>query len=93
VEPADQPGPHPAEIVIALGQQPHDLGVIGRFDPAQTLRAQGGDRHRQGVVGIVLIRTTRAEQADSRGQRRRDVDDVLSSVDELLGQQVAETAG
>jgi hypothetical protein len=78
--------------VVALGQQPHDLAVLGHFDPAETLRAKGSDRHRQSVVGVVLVRTTCAEQAHSRGQCRRDIDDVLSRIDELLGQQVAETA-
>ena len=45
------------------------------------------------ALGSLLSPTTRAERADSRGQRRRDIDDVLSRINELLGQQVAEAAG
>ena len=93
MESTTEPGPHPAQVMVALGQQPHDLAVLGGLDSVQTLRAHGSDRHRERVVGVVLLRPSRAEDADSRGQGRWNVDDVLSCIDELLGQQIAEAAG
>jgi hypothetical protein len=67
VEPADELGPQPAQIVIALGQQPHDLGVISPLDGAKTIRAQSRDGDREGVVGIVLLRTPGALEAKVGG--------------------------
>ncbi len=54
---------------------------------------QRGHRHRQRVVGVVLVRSSRAQHPDPRRQRGRHVDDVLARRDELLGQQIAEPAG
>ena len=54
---------------------------------------QRGERHRQGVVGVVLVRSTVAQQPCPRRQRGRHVDDVLVGGDELLRQQEPETLG
>jgi hypothetical protein len=59
--------------------------VVGGLDLTQGVRAQGGDCHGERVIGIVLVRATCAEHSDPRGQRRRDIDDVLTGIDELLG--------
>jgi hypothetical protein len=79
--------------VVALGQQPHDLGVIGPLDRVKAIRAQGGDGNGEGIVGIVLLRTARAEHPDPRGQRGWDVEHHFAGIDELSGQQITETTG
>ena len=66
--------------------------MVVELNLAQPLAAQRRDRGRQGVVGVVLLRLARTEHADSRRQRRRDVDDVFARGHQLLSQQVAQTA-
>ena len=36
MEPADEFGPQPAQIVIALSEESHDLGVVGPLDGPET---------------------------------------------------------
>ena len=60
---------------------------------ARPIGAQRGDRDRQGVVGVVLVRPSRAQHPHPRRQRGRHIDDALAGGDELLGQQIAEPAG
>ena len=93
MEPADELGPQTAQVVVALGEQSHDLGVVGRLDAVKTTRAQGGNGNRERIVGIVLLRTPRAEHPDPRGQGGWDVEDNFAGIDELLGQQITETTG
>lgn len=40
---ADDSGPLPPKIPVALGEKPEDLDVIGRLDLAQRRSPQGGD--------------------------------------------------
>ena len=93
VETAHDPRSVAADVEVALRQQPQHLTVIHRLDRSQRRRSQRGDRDRQGVVRVVLVGAARAEQPDTRSQRRGDVDDGLAGVDELLSQQVPEPGG
>jgi hypothetical protein len=82
-----------ADVDVAFRQQAQHLGVLRGDDLTQRRRPQRGDRDRQGVVGIVLVRPPRAQHTDPRRERRRHVQDGLARSDQLLGQQVAEPAG
>jgi hypothetical protein len=93
VQAADQLGPQPAQIVIALGEDSHDLAVVGLLHRAKISRAQGGDGDRERVVGIVLLRTSGAEDPDARDQSGWDGEDHFTGIDELLGQQGTEPIG
>jgi hypothetical protein len=44
-------------------------------------------------LGSFLDRLGRAQQPDPRGQRRRHIDDLLTRLDELLGQLLAQPLG
>ena len=77
---------------MALRQQAQQLGVVSALDGPEPRGAQCGDRDRAGVVGVVLVGSLRVEHPDPSRQRRWHVDNVLARVDELLGEQVAETA-
>ncbi len=93
VEAAHDPRPVAAEVDIALGQDPEHLGVVSRFDAAQARGPKGGDGDRVGVIGIVLVGTTGGEHSDARGQGGWDVEHLFALRHELLGQQVAQSAG
>jgi hypothetical protein len=93
MESTHDPSSVAAEVDIALGQDPKDLRVVSWFDAAQARGPKGGDSDRVGVIGVVLVRTTGREHSDARGQGGRDVEHLLTSRHELLGQQVAHPAG
>ena len=93
MEATDHPGAMAAEVHIALGQEPQDLGVISRLDAAQVRGPKGRDGDREGVVGVVLVGAPGGEHPDARGQGGRHVEDLLAPGDELLGQQVAQPTG
>jgi hypothetical protein len=56
-------------------------------------RPQRGDGDGPGVVGVVLLRPSRAQQPHPRRQGRGDVHHLLAGGEELLREQVAEPAG
>jgi hypothetical protein len=58
-----------------------------------TGRAQRRDRHGAGVVGIVLIDVSRRQQPHPGCQLRLHVQHPLTRRQQLLGQQMAHTAG
>ena len=86
MESADQLGPQVPDVLVPLRQQPQHLGMIGRLDRPKSRCTECGDGHRAGVVRIVLVRLPGSEHPHPRRQSRRDVEDVLPGVDELLGQ-------
>jgi hypothetical protein len=67
--------------------------MVSTGNRREARRSQRRHRHRQGVVGIVLVRPSRAQHPHPSRQRRRHVQDLLAGADELLGQQVAEPTG
>ena len=90
VQPTDHPRPLPPEITVALGQQPQDLAVIGRFNRSQSRCPQRSDGDRVGIVGVVLVGASRGQHPDPGSQGGRDVEHLLAPGHELLGQQVAQ---
>lgn len=59
----------------------------------QSGRPERGDRDRQRVVRVVLVRPSRAQHPDSGREGRGHVDDGLAGPDQLLRQQVAKPVG
>jgi hypothetical protein len=82
-----------ADVGVALGEQAQHFAVTDRLDSPQTRGAQRGDGGRPGVVGIVLVRVACGQQPRSGCERGGHVDDGLARRDELLGEQIAESAG
>ena len=90
---ADGLGAQPGEVVVAVGQHAQDDDVIVSRDGMQTPVAQCRHRGGQSVVGVVLLGASRAQHPHACRQRRGNVDDILAGSQQLLGQQVAESAG
>jgi len=67
--------------------------MLRACNPREAGRSQRRDGHGVRVVGVVLVRPSRAQHPHPCRQRRRHVQDPLAGVEELLGQQVAEPAG
>jgi hypothetical protein len=71
VQPADHLVTGPAQVPVPLGpHRQHRRVIIGAHRQA-TRRPQRRDRHRQGVVRVVLVRRPRPRQPDPRGQLGR----------------------
>ncbi len=65
-------------------------GVVIRTDPGQPIRTQRRDRHRPGIIGVVLLRLARSQHPNPRRQHRWHIEHGLASRDQLLRQQIAE---
>ncbi len=78
---------------MSLRQQAEQLARPSRHDRSQTLMPQRGQRDRQCVVGVVLVRSTVAQQTCPCRQRCRHVDDVLVGGNGLLSEQEPESLG
>ena len=70
-----------AEVHVALGEEPKDLGVVSGLDAAQIRGPKGSDGDRAGIIGVVLVRAPGGEHPDARGQGRGYVEDVLAPSD------------
>ena len=87
MQPAHRLGPQAGQVLVPVGEQPQHHHRVLHRDRSQPLVTQRRDGSGQRVVGVVLRPPARAEQADLRRQRRRDVDDILTGPDQLLSQQ------
>ena len=56
-------------------------------------RTQCSDGHRAGVIGIVLVRVPGRKQPHPGGELRLYIENLFAGSNELLGEQVAESAG
>jgi hypothetical protein len=74
-------------------QQPQHDRVIRPLHQPQITCAQRGDRDRQRIVGVRLLRLRRRQHANPRRQRRRHVQHPLAGNDELLREEIAEPTG
>jgi hypothetical protein len=92
MQPARGLVPRPAEIVVALRYQPQYPDMVSACDQCQPRCSQGRDRHRQRVVGILLVGAARTQDPHPRRQRRWHVEDGLARGHELLGQEIAQPA-
>ena len=81
-----------AQVAVPFRQQLQHLGMLISRHSLKAVDADRGDRHRAGIVRVVLLCPTRAQQPGPRRQRRRHVDHHLAGSDELLSKQVAEPA-
>jgi hypothetical protein len=93
VESVDHGATALGELVTAVGQEPQHSAVVLGSDPAQARLALGDPRHAGSVDRVGLAAVASSEQAGPGRQRRRHVQDRLPVRDELLRQEMAETAG
>ena len=83
----------PAQVPVAPGPHLQHRGVIIGADLAPGPRAQRRDRHRQGIVRVVLIAGPGGQQPHPGTQPRLNAGHPLAGRDQLLGQQVTQPAG
>lgn len=93
VQAAGHLGPQGAQVPTPLGPQLQYRGVVLGCHRAHVFGAQRGDRHRAGVVGVVLIGVAGGQQPYPGSQFRLHIQDNFAGGHELLGQQVAEASG
>jgi hypothetical protein len=89
VEPAGDLVAGPGQVPVPLGPHlQHHRVVIGGHLP-DSPGAQRRDRHRQGVVRVVLVRVASLQRPHPGHQLRLHVQHPLARRDQLLGQQPA----
>jgi hypothetical protein len=66
VSPAGHLGPGAAQVPVALGPHLQHRRVIIRPDLPAASRAQRGNGHRPGIVGVILVRVTGRQQPHPR---------------------------
>jgi hypothetical protein len=66
--------------------------ILGEHQ-ARRLGAQRRDRHRQGVIRVVLVRVPGLQQPHPGGQLGRHVQHLFPGGDQLLGQQMPDPGG
>ncbi len=74
------------QVTVTLRPHLHHRCMILDMDLRNRRRPQGGDGHRAGIVGIVLVRVASRQQPDPGGELRLHVDDALTGGDKLLRQ-------
>ena len=93
MQPAGHLGPGPAQIPVPLGPYlQHRRVIISGYLPAGG-RAQCRDRHRPGVVGVVLVHRPSRQQPDPGAELRLHIQHLLTNGQQLLGQQVPQPGG
>ena len=93
VQPAGHLGAHPAQVPVTLGPDLEHRGVIIPPGLPDLGGAQRGDRHRAGIVGIVLVHVPGRQQPHPGGQLGRHVQHPLTRGQQLPGQQMTQPAG
>ena len=92
MQPAHRAGPGAAQLTVALRQQAQHRRMICPGDLLEPRRVSRRDRNRIPVVGIVLVRASRPEHPHPSRQRCGHVQHAFTGGDELLRQQIADTA-
>jgi hypothetical protein len=85
--------PPPGQVGVILGHQTQHGAMVLDRHRGQHRSMHRRDRHRTGVVGIVLVRLTRRQHPHPGGQRGGNVQHHLAGSDKLLGQQIAQPVG
>ena len=93
VQPAGDLVAGPGQVPVPLGPDLQHGGVIVGGHVPPDLRPQRRDRHRQGVVRVVLVGVPGLQQPHPGGQLRRHIQHLLPGGDQLLGQQVPQPGG
>ena len=93
VQPAGHLGPGAAQVPVALGPHFQYRCVIIGCHLAAGRRAQRRDRHRTGIVRVVLVRVPRREQPHPGAQLGWHIQHPLTRRQQLLGQQVTQATG
>jgi len=93
MQPADDLGTAAAQVPVALGPDLQHRRVIIGPDLPDAGRAQRGDRHRPGIIGVVLVHIPGSQQPDPRAELGRHIQHPLTRALQLLGQQMPRAAG
>ena len=93
MQPAGDLVTQPGQVPVPLGPHLQHRRVVLGDHLAAGPGPQRRDRHRQGVVRVVLVRVTGLQQPHPGRQLRLNVQDPLAGGDELLGQQPAQPGG
>ncbi len=93
MEPAGGLGLEAGELGVPVGKHPQNGHMILGGDCPQPRLTERHDRHRTGIVGVVLLRPCRIQHPDPGRLRRGHIHHVFAGGDQLLGQQVAVTVG
>jgi hypothetical protein len=93
MEPVEDAGALPGQVVAAFGQQPQDGGlVLGRHDPQRRM-VQGDLGHASRIGGVALAATAAAQQPRPASQGGRHVQDLLAGRGQLLGDGSSQPVG
>ena len=90
MQPAGDLVTQPGQVTVPLGPHLQHRRVVLGGHLAAVLGPQRRDRHRQGIVRVVLVRVPGLQQPHPGRQLRLHVQDPLAGGDELLGQQPAQ---
>ncbi len=93
VQPAGDLVAGPGQVPVPLGPDLQHRGVVLGGHRAPGRGAQRRDRHRQGIVRVVLVGVPGLQQPHPGGQLGRHIQHPLPGGDQLLGQQVAQPGG
>ena len=93
VQPARDPIVRAAQIAVSASPDLDHRGLILDGDCSDIGRTQRGDRHRTGVVRIVLVRLAGVEQTHPRSELGLHVQDAFTGGEQLLSKQMPQTAG
>jgi hypothetical protein len=93
MQPAGNLGPGAPQIPVALGPHLQYRRVIVCLDLPARRGAQRRDRHRAGIVGVVLVHRPGGQQPDPGAELGLDIQHPLARRQELLGQQVTQARG
>jgi hypothetical protein len=93
VETVDDTGPLAGQVVVPLGQQPQDRGLVLRGDLAQISAEERDLGHVESICGVGLPVPAGGQETCPGRQGGRHVNDILARGGRLLGKRPAETAG
>ena len=86
LEPVDGLNPTPGQRLAAVGEHPQGLKFTVDLQNTQSLGSDRDDRDRVRIARVGLAVMTGIEQAHSRGELGRHVNDLLAGFQEPLGQ-------
>jgi hypothetical protein len=87
MQPADGLVAGPGQVTMPFSPGLQHYGVVLGEHRARGLRPQRRNRHRPGIIRVVLVRVTGFEQPHPGSQLGRHIHHLLTGGDQLLGQQ------
>ena len=93
MQPADGLVAGPGKVTMPLGPHLQHGGMILGEHRALGRGPQRGDRHREGVIRVILVGVPGLQQPHPGGQLGRHVQHLLTGGDQLLGEQMPQPGG